>query len=70
MEDPPLRVSALRRRTVIVLFTLLTALVLSTGGLVWAEDNIQEISERETPCCWNMGPSPELPCYLCNDTRP
>lgn len=64
--------NALRRRTVIVLFTLLSALVLSTGGLVWAENNLQDISDREIDCCWNMGAAPDYapPCYLCKDTRP
>ena len=61
--------SALRRRTVILLMALLSALVLSTGGLVWAEDTPHEIRDRQPRCC-SFDLSPDPPCYLCNGTRP
>lgn len=54
-----------RRRSVIALMVLVSALVLSSGGLVLAEDTPHEISQRETVCCWDLE-LPELPCYLCN----
>ena len=60
--------SILRRRLVIVLMALVSALLLPVGGVVFAEDPPHHIKEGVTPCCWLIGP-PDPPCYLCKDTR-
>lgn len=56
--------SILRRRAVVVLVALVSALVLPVGGVVLAEDPPHHLRDRVTQCCWF---EVEPRCYLCND---